>query len=60
MGIKRISIRHRDKNRTPKPIPHCPEAADWLLGETNRRVTRIFDRRNYAVKVEDLVLLIGG
>ena len=60
MGMKSSSIRHRDENRTPKLIPHCAAAADGLLVETNRRATRIFKRRNDAVKVEDLVLVVGG
>ena len=60
MGMKSISIRHRDANRTPKLIPHCAAAADGLLVETNRRATKKFERRKDAVKTEDLVLFIGG
>ena len=60
MGIKSISIRHRDEKRTPNVIPHCAAAADGLLVETNRRATKKFERRNDAVKVEELVLVVGG
>ena len=60
MGIKSISIRHRDEALTPKLNSTSPAAADGLQKKTNRRARRIFKRMKDAVKPKELVLVVGG
>ena len=59
MGIKSMSIRHRDEALTPKVISMLAVAADGLQKKTNRRAKKIFLRRKVAVKAKELGLVVG-